>query len=92
LLEAQAVGLPAVVSDIPAHRGIVRDDTNGLVVATSEASEWARAFRTLIQDPARAARLGDAARTYACEHHEFGAQLDRFAAFLVETATCASVA
>jgi glycosyltransferase involved in cell wall biosynthesis len=92
LLEAQAVGLPAVASDIPAHRGIVRNGANGLLVPTRDASAWAGAFRTLILHPSHAALLGAAARTYACEQHEFGAQLDRFAAFLVETATCASIA
>jgi glycosyltransferase involved in cell wall biosynthesis len=92
LLEAQAVGVPAVVSDIPAHRGIVRHDVNGLLVPARDAPEWARAIRTLIDDPSLSARIGAAARTYACEAHDFGTQLDRFAAFIRETATCASVA
>jgi glycosyltransferase involved in cell wall biosynthesis len=92
LLEAQATGLATVVSDIPAHRGIVRSDVNGVIVPATDASAWADAFRVLIEHPDRASALGHAARASVCAEHEFETLLDRFAKLLRETASCASTA
>jgi glycosyltransferase involved in cell wall biosynthesis len=84
LLEAQAVGLPSVVSDIPAHRGIVGDEETALVVPADDAPAWAKAFRRLLDDRTFAAELGAAARAKVVAEHEFNALLDRFADFLRE--------
>jgi glycosyltransferase involved in cell wall biosynthesis len=92
LLEAQAVALPSVVSDIPAHRGIVRDSETAVIVDAHDASAWAKSIRMLIEDPERAARIGAAGRAVVCAEHEFDTLLDRFAAFIRDTATCASTA
>ena len=82
LLEAQAVGLPAIVSDIAAHRGIVTDEQQALVVPPDDAHAWAKAFRRLIDDRSFAQELGAAGRVRVCAEHEFDALLDRFAEFL----------
>lgn len=89
LLEAQAVALPAVVSDIPAHRGIVGDERTALVVPADDPAAWAKAFRRVLDDRAFGAELGDAARARVVAEHEFDALLDRFAAFLCGVVTAA---
>jgi glycosyltransferase involved in cell wall biosynthesis len=89
LLEAQAVELPAVVSDIPAHRGIVDDGQTALVVAADDAAAWAKAFRRLFDDCSLGSELGSTARARVVREHEFDALLDRFAAFLRSAARSA---
>jgi len=91
LLEAQAVGIPAVVSDIPAHRGIVADGETALIVPADDSAAWAKAFCRLLEDHAYAAELGAAGRARVRAEHEFGALLDRFAGFLRDTALARSV-
>src|SRR5262249_53604193 len=86
LLEAQAVGLAAVVSDIPAHRGIVADEQQGLLVPSDDPHAWAKSLRRVLDDRAFGAQLGNAARTRVVAEHEFDALLDRFADFLRVTA------
>jgi glycosyltransferase involved in cell wall biosynthesis len=92
LLEAQACARPAVVSDIPSHRGIVQPDRTGTIVPAADAVAWAKAFRTLVEQPDVASELGRHAREYVCAHHEFEPMLDRFADFLRDTGKCTSTA
>lgn len=60
VMEAQASGLAAIVSDEGGPREIVRDGATGLVLAGSDASAWARAIVDLAADEARRTRLGAA--------------------------------
>lgn len=63
VVEAMALGLPVVASDIPAHREVLGEDSAGLVPGTAEA--FATALAALIADGARRARLGAENRTRA---------------------------
>ena len=61
LLEAQALGVPAVAFDCPTGpRDIVADDT-GVVVPAGDCAALARAIVALLADPDRRARMGRAA-------------------------------
>ena len=61
LLEAMATGLPSVVSDAsPGPLEMVEDGVHGLVIPTEDHQALAAALRTLIEDPALRARLGQA--------------------------------
>lgn len=62
LLEAQAAGLPAVVSDIGGNVAVVADGENGLVVPTGDAAALAQAILRLGRSPELRARMGQAAR------------------------------
>jgi glycosyltransferase involved in cell wall biosynthesis len=62
LLEAQAWGLPAVVSDIPGNLAVVDDGVNGLVAPVNDAPALARAILRLLREPDLRARLGEGAR------------------------------
>lgn len=62
LLEAQARGVPAVVSDIPGNVAVVTDGDNGLVVPVNDAPALARAILRLLREPDLRAMLGAGAR------------------------------
>ena len=62
LLEAQAAGLPAVVSDIPGNRAVVRDGENGIVVPVGNAEALADALLKMHRSPDLRAQMGRAAR------------------------------
>ena len=57
-IEAMALGLPIVCSDIPALREVVGAEESGLLVEPANAGALAQAIRTLLDDPERAAAMG----------------------------------
>ena len=59
-LEAAAVGVPVIASPTDAFRDAVRDGATGILAA--DVDDWRAALHALADDPARAARLGAAAR------------------------------
>jgi glycosyltransferase involved in cell wall biosynthesis len=58
LIEAMALGLPIVASDIPAIREVVEDGRNALLAAPADSAALAQALGALLDDPARRAVLG----------------------------------
>ncbi|MDP9866840.1 MULTISPECIES: glycosyltransferase family 4 protein [Streptosporangium] len=81
VLEAMACGLPVLCSDIPAHREIVGPEA-GRLLAPAQARDWAEAITTLLTDTERARQMGNGARRYVSEHHDFELMIDRFADFI----------
>ena len=65
-LNAMALGRATVVTDVPGASDYIRDGENGLLVPPADAAALARALRTVLEDPAYATRLGEAARRDAC--------------------------
>jgi glycosyltransferase involved in cell wall biosynthesis len=61
-----AAGRPIVATDLPTHRTVLSEER--AVLVTPETGAIAEGILSLLRDPARAARLADAARTYAEEH------------------------
>jgi phosphatidylinositol alpha-mannosyltransferase len=59
LVEAMAVGLPVVCSDIGGYRDLVRDDHEGLLVPPRDPEALAAALGALLDNPARRAALGE---------------------------------
>jgi glycosyltransferase involved in cell wall biosynthesis len=90
LLEAMACAIPAVVSDIPSHRGIVEKERNALLAPATDARAWARHFERLLSDPDLASDIGTAGRSAACAEHDFDQMIERFASFLKEVGACGS--
>lgn len=62
LLEAQSVGLPAIVSDIPGNCYVVTHGVNGLVIPTGDVPALAEAMLLLYRSPKLRAQLGHGAR------------------------------
>ncbi|GAA0708272.1 glycosyltransferase family 4 protein [Dokdonella soli] len=77
LIEAAACGLPLVTTDVPGCREVVTDGVNGLLVPVRDSSGLATAIARLINDPALAARLGQAARVKALADFDERIIIDR---------------
>jgi glycosyltransferase involved in cell wall biosynthesis len=62
LIEAMAVGLPSVVSDIAANLQLVESGTHGLAVPVGDSSAIAKSLLALINDEPRRRAMGESAR------------------------------
>ena len=76
LVEAAAIGRPAVTTDVPGCRDVVRDGETGLLVPPRDAAATAAALRRMIEDTALRRRMGVKARARA----EVEFSVDRFVA------------
>ena len=65
LTEAFAAGTPVVASDIAGYRDVVRDGRDGILVPRGDATALAESLRDLALDPARRARMAQAAAEHA---------------------------
>jgi glycosyltransferase involved in cell wall biosynthesis len=62
LIEAMALGVPVIATDVGGPREIVRDGEEGLLLAPDQPREWAAAIRRLGEDEQLRARMGAAGR------------------------------
>jgi glycosyltransferase involved in cell wall biosynthesis len=62
ILEAQACGLPVVVSDSGGPKELVEDKANGLITKSHDVEDFTRAIRALVTDSALRERMGESAR------------------------------
>jgi len=62
VIEAMAMGVPVVVTDVGGLPELVTDGVNGLIVRPRDPAGLARAFTTLAADPGICRRLGQAGR------------------------------
>jgi glycosyltransferase involved in cell wall biosynthesis len=69
-IEAAAMGLPRILSDIRGCREVVRDGQDGLLVPVRDASSLAAAILKLLGDPSLRERLGRRARQTALERFD----------------------
>jgi glycosyltransferase involved in cell wall biosynthesis len=79
-IEAMAVGLPVVLTRIPAGEELVLPGENGLLIQPGAVDELAAAIRSLAGDPTRRQTMGRRARQLATVRHDesvvVGKQLD----------------
>ncbi|WP_312348445.1 glycosyltransferase family 4 protein, partial [Actinomyces sp.] len=66
-LQAMALGIPQVVSDLPALTEVASDDGQGLAVPAEDVDALADALQRLAEDPALRERMSRAARKAARE-------------------------
>ncbi len=69
-IEAAAMGLPMVLTNIRGCREVVREDVEGLLVPPKNPARLAAAVSRLVADPEMLARMGIAARDRALEHFD----------------------
>ena len=65
LIEAAAAGRPVVTTDMPGCRDAVEPGRTGILIPPRDAAALAGAIRSLLEDPAAAARMGRAGRALA---------------------------
>ncbi|MCC6262687.1 MAG: glycosyltransferase family 4 protein [Bryobacterales bacterium] len=78
LSEAMAVGLPAVVSDIPANRQLVTDGVHGFTTAVGDTDAIARGFLQLQADSGIRKRMAAAAREEIVQKYSTDQVVDRY--------------
>jgi glycosyltransferase involved in cell wall biosynthesis len=64
VMEGMAAGLPMVVTDAGGNAELVKDGERGYVVAPEQPDALAQAMLRVLADPARARRMGGAARRF----------------------------
>jgi glycosyltransferase involved in cell wall biosynthesis len=62
IIEAQASGLPVIVSDLGGPKELVEDGVNGIVTKAHDADDFARAISRLTGDARMRVRMGQKAR------------------------------
>src|SRR5438128_596816 len=62
IIEAQASGVPVVVSDSGGPKELVEAKANGLIPKSHDVDDFVRAVRVLVTDPALRERMGKSAR------------------------------
>ena len=62
IIEAQASGVPVIVSDSGGPKELVENDRNGLITKSHDVEDLTRAIRELVADPERRKRMGNFAR------------------------------
>jgi len=77
-IEAMAAGLPVIASATGGLLDLIDHGRTGLLVPPGDPAALAGAIASLVADPARAARLGTAAREDAAERYSFGRMVRSF--------------
>jgi glycosyltransferase involved in cell wall biosynthesis len=67
IIEAQASGIPVVVSDSGGPKELVEDNENGLITKSHDVDDFTRAVRALVVDPMLRKRMGVRARKSVVE-------------------------
>jgi glycosyltransferase involved in cell wall biosynthesis len=70
IVEAEAMGVPVVVSDVPGPVDAMRHEETGLIVPAKNVEALADALHTLLNDKARREAYGSAAAAFACDNFE----------------------
>jgi glycosyltransferase involved in cell wall biosynthesis len=76
LIEAQWIGVPAIVSDHDDLPFVAAPDAS-IVLPPLEVDLWAEALGELYEHPARASAMGIAAGQFVREHHSLAANVSR---------------
>jgi len=78
------MGRPVVASDLPRMAAIVRSTGCGIVVPADDPAAHAEAIRSLLDDPDRARRMGEAGRRAFLEGLTFEREADALTGFYAE--------
>jgi glycosyltransferase involved in cell wall biosynthesis len=86
LIEAMALGLPIVTSDIPAIREVVEPEGNAVIVPPGDAEALARGIERVLNDPEMARRFGQRSRDLFLERFTLERSVEAMAALYRDVA------
>lgn len=69
ILQAGAMGLPCIVTDIPGCNEVIQHGENGLIIKLNDKNELYLAMETLYKSSALRNRLGQSARPKVCQKY-----------------------
>ena len=84
VLEAMAMELPVVATDVGGVRGVMTHGLNGLLCRSGDVDGLAQATVTLLRDRVRAQRLGAAARETVCRECSFAERVRKLEGLYLE--------
>lgn len=70
VIEAEAMGLPVIITDIPGPTNGMEQDVTGLVVPKKDAAALQQAMETLLREPDLRQKFGEAGYHFAAEKFE----------------------
>lgn len=70
VLEAGAMGLPCIVTDINGSREIIRDGYNGLIIPAHDEDSLYNAMKRMIENPEGRITMASVARQHIADHYE----------------------
>ncbi|MFA6233811.1 MAG: glycosyltransferase family 4 protein [Bacteroidota bacterium] len=70
VIEASAMGVPVIASDLGGPKELVRHEETGILVPAGDAAALANAMRRYIEDPALARRMGSNGIAFAREYFD----------------------
>jgi len=85
LVEAMSVGLPSVVSDIPANAQLIEPRVHGLAAALGDSDSIARSLVEILEDTEAGRRMGHAARQSVLDNYSMDKVIDRYEALFAES-------
>lgn len=77
IAEAQACGVPAVVSDWPGSRQTIKNGVTGIVVPPSDSEALYQSLHQLLTDQQKRRAMGEAARTRASQLYDWESVMDK---------------
>lgn len=72
VLEAGAMGLPCIVTDINGSREIIKDGYNGFIIPAHDEDSLYDAMKSMLEDPEKRLAIASVARQYIAGHYEQG--------------------
>jgi len=90
LIEAMSAGLPAVVSDIPAHTQLVENEVDGVVTKLRDQESIAHGLVRILNDREARMRMGAAARRRMVEQFSTSKVVDCYETLFAECTKVAS--
>lgn len=74
--EAMSCGVPAIASDLPGLRSVVRDKETGIIVPPKDANALAQAIQIFVDDPALRHRMSESAAMSAKSRFSWDRHVD----------------
>ncbi len=81
ILEAQAIGIPVLATDIGGNKEIIRDGYNGFLYRQGDTIGMARDIRMLSRNKTKTIKMGNNARLMIAARFSIGEQAKKFADF-----------